>query len=373
MGLGWRRRNAWTLPMSFRQAVTISVCFGDALAFSAYLSPLLYSQSSVQWTFSILFAVAFLAATAAGAWAMTVDPIDLLVLKTEQAIPYEEDPDMLYCTTCQSHVHEDSKHCWDCDKCVSNFDHHCPWLNTCVGERNYSSFFIASCAMLVMLGITSAASIMNLVDTANNFDGADLLGLGSIARLIITSIILAVNFPLWLLVLSLVGCHTYFIYQGITTYEYLRGDKKAAKKAERERQKQIAALAVLPQQSLESGPTASAGVPGSQAADAGKSLTSSARYGQFGAQSASEDDSSSSSADEEGDVVSGMRQLAATEEDSDFKKEISSVIFGSLRSGVSVPEPVSKVPGLSREACPAPSALNMAGFLDGRAFNCALD
>lgn len=30
-----------------------------------------------------------------------------------------------------------TRHCKSCNKCVEDFDHHCPYLNTCIGHRNY--------------------------------------------------------------------------------------------------------------------------------------------------------------------------------------------------------------------------------------------
>ncbi|CAD8130504.1 unnamed protein product [Paramecium sonneborni] len=55
-----------------------------------------------------------------------------------------------YCLVCQAHLQNKTKHCWNCNKCVSKFDHHCIWLNNCVGDQNYSYFFILVISLVAL-------------------------------------------------------------------------------------------------------------------------------------------------------------------------------------------------------------------------------
>jgi palmitoyltransferase ZDHHC9/14/18 len=64
-----------------------------------------------------------------------------------------------FCDTCRIYRPARASHCAQCDRCVVRMDHHCVWLNNCVGKRNYRSFLVYLCSVMLLVLATLALSV----------------------------------------------------------------------------------------------------------------------------------------------------------------------------------------------------------------------
>ncbi|CAK91049.1 unnamed protein product (macronuclear) [Paramecium tetraurelia] len=119
-----------------------------------------------------------------------------------------------YCLVCQAHAQDKTKHYWSCNKCVSLFDHHCIWLNNCVGDQNYSYFFV------LVISLVTFKIFKLALDASLLYYEVDLQ--------ILVYIFIVIDPPILIILINLLSMHLYFKYKHITTYEYIKSkqDKK---------------------------------------------------------------------------------------------------------------------------------------------------
>ena len=158
-----------------------------------------------------------------------IDPSDSLlkkeikkkneILKEKKHYILEVSKNYPFCLICCSNIYSSSKHCKRCNKCIRNFDHHCNWLNNCIGKYNYGYFYLLVFIIICHCLLNSCCGIYL-------FSKADKKRKKNY-KLILVAIGGLTNFGFSLNFLSLFIYHSYFIYKGITTYEYiLKTEKK---------------------------------------------------------------------------------------------------------------------------------------------------
>lgn len=133
-----------------------------------------------------------------------------------------------WCHTCKIVRPPRASHCRDCDHCVLRFDHHCPFVNNCIGQRNYHFFIGFTTAAIFLAGVVIPALIWTFV-AARGPDGAPFLALAWLRLVAITGSVSIAVVAVFLAALWLY--HLWLAATGQTTKEHFAQRRADAARA----------------------------------------------------------------------------------------------------------------------------------------------
>ena len=141
-----------------------------------------------------------------------VNPVDEQIYLTPDLI----ERDYKFCSTCRIIRPPRASHCSICDNCVLRFDHHCPFINNCVGHRNYV-YFASFIVLSLLLGAMVLFAVILWSASGNNQWASPTV------ILIVACVVGIPTAIVLLLGLVLFSYHLYLSFKGQTTRENLTG------------------------------------------------------------------------------------------------------------------------------------------------------